>query len=77
MSEILEASELLFRQIWYDRHWNLRTEIESGEHKVVTEEEWDAQPDRYQTTTVDTIWTAALAAAKRTEDQVGLENLGP
>ena len=27
--------------------------------------------------TLDTIWTAALAAAKRTEDEVGLENLGP
>lgn len=27
--------------------------------------------------TVDTVWSMALAAANRTEDKVGLENLGP
>ena len=27
--------------------------------------------------TLDTVWASALAAAKRTEDEVGLENLGP
>jgi len=44
---------------------------------VVTEEEWEKHPKRHQKTTVDTVWEQALAAAKRTEDEVGLENLGP
>lgn len=30
LSEILEAKHLLFRQVWYNRHWNLRSEVESG-----------------------------------------------
>lgn len=27
--------------------------------------------------TLDTIWEGALAAAKRTEDEIGIDNLGP
>ena len=77
LSEIMEAEHLLFRQVWYNRHWNLRTEIERGKHKVVTKQEWEKHPKRHQKTTVDTVWKQALAAAKRTEDEVGLENLGP
>jgi PIN domain len=41
LSEILEAENRLFRQIWYNRHWNLRLEIERGKHKLVTKEKWD------------------------------------
>jgi len=77
LSEIMEAEHLLFRQVWYNRHWNLRSKIERGKHKVVTREEWEKYPKRHQRTTVDNIWAGALAAAKRTEDEVGLENLGP
>jgi len=77
LSEIMEAEHLLFRQVWYNRHWNLRSAIERGQHKVVTETEWDKHPKRHQRTTVDTVWAQALAAAKRTEDEVGIENLGP
>jgi hypothetical protein len=77
LSEIMEAEHLLFRQVWYNRHWNLRSAIESGKHKVVTEAEWNKHPKRQQKSTVDTVWVAALAAAKRTEDEVGLDNLGP
>ena len=40
LGEIMEAEKLLFRQIWYNRHWNLRAAIESGKHSVVTEAEW-------------------------------------
>lgn len=77
LSEIMEAEHLLLRQVWYNRHWNLRSKIERGKHKVVTREEWEKYPARHHRTTVDTIWVGALAAAKRTEDEVGLENLGP
>jgi len=31
LSEIMEAEHLLFRQVWYNRHWNLRSDVESGE----------------------------------------------
>lgn len=78
LSEIIEAENLLFRQVWYNRHWNLRIAIERGKHKLVTKEEWDkVPPRRRQKTTVDTIWASALAAAKKTEDEVGIGNLGP
>jgi hypothetical protein len=78
LSELVEAESLLFRQVWYNRHWNLRIAIERGKHKLVTKEEWDkSPPKRRQKMTVDTVWASALAAAKRTEDEVGIENLGP
>jgi len=78
LRELLEAENLLFRQIWYNRHGNLRIAIESGKHKVVTEAEWNkASPKRQQKMTVDTVWERALAAAKKTEEEVGIDNLGP
>ena len=78
LREIIEVESLLFRQIWYNRHWNLRISIERGKHKLVTAEEWEkATPKRRQKMTVDTVWARALAAAKKTEDEVGIENLGP
>lgn len=76
LSEILEAEHLLFRQVWYSRHWNLRTKIEQGKHKVVPEKDYSRNPYRPDQT-LDTVWAQALAAAKRTEDEVGPENLGP
>jgi hypothetical protein len=77
LSEILEAENLLFRQVWYNRHWNRRVEIERGNIKIVTHEEWKKYPKRHSKTIVDTVWATALAAAKRTEEEVGAENLGP
>jgi hypothetical protein len=78
LNEIPEAENLLFRQIWYNRHWNLRVSIERRKHKLVTNEEWQkALPKRRQKMTVDTVWVRALAAAKKTEEEVGVENLGP
>lgn len=76
LSEILEAEHLFFRQIWYNRHWNLRRKIEIGEHHVVAEKDYSQNPYRADQT-LDTVWEGALAAAKRTEDEVGIENLGP
>lgn len=76
LAEILEAEHLLFRQIWYNRHWNLRIAIEEGRHSVVPKSEYSTTPYRHDQT-LDTVWEGALAAAKRTEDEVGKENLGP
>ncbi len=76
LSEILEAEHLLFRQVWYNRHWNLRAKIEDGKHHVVPEKDYSRNPYR-RDQTLDSVWEQALAAAKRTEEEVGLENLGP
>jgi hypothetical protein len=75
LSEILEAEHLLFRQIWYNRHWNLRVSIENGTHHVVAEKDYSRNPYRPDQT-LDTVWERALAAAKKTEEEVGIENLG-
>lgn len=76
LAEIVEAEQLLFRQVWYNRHWNLRSQIESGEHHVVPSDQYSRSPYRADQT-LDTVWAQALEAAKRTEDEIGLENLGP
>ena len=71
-----DAEHPLFRQVWYNRHWNLRSEIEARTHHVVLEHEYSRNPYRNDQT-LDTVWAGALTSAKRTEDEVGLENLGP
>lgn len=76
LSELLDAAHLLERQIWYNRHWNLRVSIEKGHHQVVTEENYSRNPYN-PNQTLDSVWAGALASAERTEDEVGLENLGP
>lgn len=76
LPETLEAEHLLFRQVWYNRHLNLRHEIETGKHHVVAEKDHRRNPYRADQT-LDTVWEGAFAAAKRTEDDVGIENLGP
>lgn len=76
LSEILEAEHMLFRQVWYNRHRNLRISIKNGEHHVVAEQDYSRNPYRADQT-LDTVWERALAAAKKTEDEVGIENLGP
>ena len=50
LSEILEAEHLLFRQVWYNRHWNLRTEIEEGTHHVVAAKDYSTKPYRQDQT---------------------------
>ncbi len=76
LSEILEAENLLFKQVWYNRHWNRRVKIENGNIKVVSEENYSRSPYRPDQI-LDTVWAGALDAAKKTEEEVGLDNLGP
>jgi hypothetical protein len=82
MSELLSAEHFLFRQVWYNRHKNLAWMIERGKHKIVTREEWEAnrQGKRIaysQKHTMDHIWQGALKAARRTERELGPDNIGP
>lgn len=77
LSEILDAEHLLFRQVWYNRHWNPRSGVEQGKIKIITNSEFKKLKGYHPEVVVDKIWKGALAAAKRTEEEVGLENLGP
>jgi len=44
LTEILEAEGLLFHQVWYDRHGNMRIGIEEGEIKVVDKDTYPRPP---------------------------------
>lgn len=76
LSEILDTEYQLSRKVWYNRHQNLRSRISNGTLKVVPEAEYNRgvyRPDLI----IDSIWAGALAAAKRTEEELGIHNLGP
>lgn len=76
LSELIAAENLLFRQVWYNRHWNLRQKVASGEIKLV--KKWDYQKQGYRADIMtEGTWQGALEAAKRTEEEVGEELLGP
>ncbi|WP_054313145.1 PIN domain-containing protein [Mesorhizobium sp. 1M-11] len=78
LSEIQEVEELLFKQVWYNRHWNSRINIERGKVKVVTKEQWDAvKPRSRNKVIIDSVWQLAQEAARKTEAEVGIDNLGP
>lgn len=76
LTDLIEAEHLLYRQVWYNRHMNLRFHIDQGTHDIVAESEYARSPHRSDQT-LDTVWERALAAAKATEDEVGIDNLGP
>ncbi|TBH28214.1 hypothetical protein ELG63_36625 [Rhizobium leguminosarum] len=76
LSEIIDAQMLLFRQVWYGRHRHLRHRVGTGEVKLVDEIDYSRRPVPQDLMTQAT-WERASAAAKRTEDEVGIENLGP
>lgn len=76
LHEILKAADLLFHQVWYNRHWNMRARIEEGKIRVVETETHPRKPGARETITRD-ILKGALRAAKRTEKKYGKKNLGP
>jgi hypothetical protein len=75
-TEIIEAAHLLWNQVWYNRHWNLRCGVEDGSIKVVSVET-DADRKGPRETVQRSIWEGALAAARKVEEEFGKENLGP
>jgi len=76
LTEILEAEDLLFHQVWYNRHWNLRIGIEEGKVKVVDKETYP-QPRGAPETVQRDVWQGALKAARSVESRYGKKNLGP
>jgi hypothetical protein len=76
LTEILEAEDLLFNQVWYNRHWNLRIGVEEGRITVVEKETYPKPPGAPETVQRD-VWQGARKAAERVEREYGKENLGP
>lgn len=76
LSEMLKAEDLLFHQVWYNRHWNLRVGVQEGRIKIVEKETYPKPPGAPETIQRD-VWLGALKAARKTERQYGKKNLGP
>jgi len=76
LTEILEAEELLFNQVWYNRHWNLRIAIENGKIEVVDKETYPRPAGTPETIQRD-VWKRARKAARSVERRYGKKNLGP
>jgi hypothetical protein len=75
LADILNAEHLLFNQVWYNRHWNLRIGVEEGRIKVVDKESYPRRPG-VETVQKD-IWKGALKSARKVEGRFGKQNLGP
>lgn len=74
-SEISEAIDLLWDQIWYNRHKYHEEEIGSGDVTLVEAKEVSEIYDATKETTE--VWSMAQQAARRVEERRGLQNLGP
>lgn len=77
LSELLKAENLLFHQVWYNRHMNLQWAVQKGRHKIVSREEWENGKLSGQTHTIEDVWKGALNTALNTEKRYGKRNLGP
>jgi hypothetical protein len=76
LTEILEAEDLLFHQVWYNRHWNRRIDIEEGKIKIVEKETYPGLPGAPETIQRN-VWKGALKSARSVERRYGKKNLGP
>ena len=77
LSEILEAQHVLARQVWYNRHLSLRFGVQNGNVRVITGTEFAKLDGYHPEVIVDEIWEGALAAARKTEEELGQGQLGP
>jgi hypothetical protein len=76
LTEMLESEDLLFHQVWYNRHWNLRVGVEEGRIKLVDKEIYPRPRGARETIQRD-VWGGALKAAREVERKYGKKNLGP
>jgi hypothetical protein len=76
LPDILEAMDLLFNQVWYNRHQLWRQNIAEGEIKLVDKETFPVKDHAHRPMQRD-IWKGALKAAARVEKTYGLDQLGP
>ena len=76
LTKIVDAIELLFNQVWYNRHQVTREKIERGITKIVERETFPVKDHSRRPVQRD-VWEAALKAAAKVEKKYGLDNLGP
>lgn len=76
LTKIVDAIELLFNQVWYNRHQVAREKIERGITKIVERETFPVKDHSRRPVQRD-VWEAALKAAAKVEKKYGLDNLGP
>lgn len=76
LAEIQAEQNLLWNQVWYNRHWYTRSQLESGEIELVDKETFPVIDHATRPVQRD-VWAQALAAAARVEAEFGLENLRP
>ncbi|MCF8707020.1 PIN domain-containing protein [Rhizorhapis sp. SPR117] len=78
LSELLEAEHKLFKQVWYNRKWNIIARVEKGDERLVSQDEWNkAAPVERRSMMVKSSWDGMLAAMKRTEKELGPDDSGP
>lgn len=77
LSELLEAHEMLWHQVWYNRHKNREWLIDQGKIKLVHRSVWERGKRDNQSQVIDEIWESALNAARSVETELGKENVGP
>ncbi len=73
LDEIRPVLDKLWDQVWYNRHKNLEYRIRTGEVTVVD----DSRATDPQRTVTRGVWERAQAAARRREEQYGVDELGP
>lgn len=77
LSELIEAEDKLFTQIWYGRKWGIIDAVESGREKRVSRDVWEAStPRQRRGMIVDEIWDGMIAAMKSAEERYP-DELGP
>lgn len=78
LSQLLEAQHTLFLQVWYNRKWNIIARVEEGTEKIVTSSDYEAaSPEARRAMMAQSTYDAMLAAMKRTEEELGPDNIGP
>lgn len=76
LNEIGDAIDLLFDQVWYNRHQVSKQKIERGITKLVDKETFPIK-DHFRRPMQRDVWALARKAAEKVEKKRGLENLGP
>ena len=76
LSEILAAIEKFHDQVWYNRHWRLRNDVEFGRVRIVENVDWKPGKRYPRNVVVREIWEGALKAAERVEAKYP-DDLGP
>lgn len=77
MSELQQAEYMYSKAVWYNRHMNLRYQVERGEVKVVTRAEWERLGKDNNKYIIDEIFEGAKRSAEKTAADLGDEVTGP